>query len=67
MADPLDLKKTLRRRMEEGGAEGDAPTKAAAPAPAPAASAPRFTREYSAEDREKQKRGLAEALKKRGY
>lgn len=69
MADPLTLKKTLRRRMEEGGAEGDAPTKAAAPAPAPAASAPavRFTREYSAEDREKQKRGLAEALKKRGY
>lgn len=67
MSDPLTLKKTLRRRMEEGGAEGDEPTKAAAPAPAPAASAPRFTREYSAEDREKQKRGLAEALKKRGY
>lgn len=66
MADPLTLKKTLRRRMEESGAEGDeAPKKAAAPAPA--ASAPRFTREYSAEDREKQKRGLAEALKKRGY
>ena len=35
MADPLTLKKTLRRRMEEGGAEGDdAPKKAAAPAPA---------------------------------
>lgn len=70
MADPLDLKKTLRRRMEEGGAEGEEPAKkTAAPAPAPAASAPavRFTREYSAEDREKQKRGLAEALKKRGY
>lgn len=65
MADPLTLKKTLRRRMEESGAEGDEPKKAAAPAPA--ASAPRFTREYSAEDREKQKRGLAEALKKRGY
>jgi hypothetical protein len=65
MADPLTLKKTLRRRMEESG-EGDEPKKMAA-APAPAASAPRFTREYSAEDREKQKRGLAEALKKRGY
>lgn len=64
MSDPLTLKKTLRRRMEESG-EGDEPKKAAAPAPA--ASAPRFTREYSAEDREKQKRGLAEALKKRGY
>ena len=68
MADPLTLKKTLRRRMEESGAEGDeAAKKASAPAPAPAASAPRFTREYSAEDRAKQKRGLAEALKKRGY
>ena len=66
MADsPINQKATLRRRMEEAG-EGDAPaTKPAAPAPA--ASAPRFTREYSAEDREKQKRGLAEALKKRGY
>lgn len=66
MSDPLTLKKTLRRRMEESGAEGDEPKKTAA-APAPAASAPRFTREYSETDREKQKRGLAEALKKRGY
>lgn len=66
MADPLTLKKTLRRRMEESGAEGDEPAKKAA-APAPAASTPRFTREYSPEDRERQKKGLAEALKKRGY
>lgn len=65
MADPLDLKKTLRRRMEEGGAEGDEPTKAVAPAPA--ASTPRFTREFTPADREAQKKGLAEALKKRGY
>lgn len=66
MADPLTLKKTLRKRMEESGAEGDTPKKAAAPAPAASATV-RFTREYSETDREKQKRGLAEALKKRGY
>lgn len=67
MADPLTLKKTLRKRMDDGGAESadSEPKKAAAPAPA--ASAPRFTREFSAEDRERQKKGLAEALKKRGY
>lgn len=65
---PINQKATLRRRMEESGAEGDAAAeRAKAPAPAPAASAPRFTREYSAEDRERQKKGLAEALKKRGY
>lgn len=59
--------KVTRRRMDEAG-EGDGSTNAA-PAPAPAASTPavRFTREFSAEDREKQRRGLAEALKKRGY
>lgn len=65
---PINQKATLRRRMEESGAEGDeAAKKAAAPAPAPAASTPRFTREYSPEERERQKKGLAEALKKRGY
>ena len=64
---PINQKATLRRRMEESGAEGDTPAKTAAPAPAPAASAPRFTREFSAADRERQKKGLAEALKKRGY
>lgn len=65
---PINQKATLRRRMEESGAEGDkAAERAKAPAPAPAASAPRFTREFSAEDRERQKKGLAEALKKRGY
>lgn len=67
---PINQKATLRRRMEESGAEGDEAAEAAekaktAAAPAPAASEPvRFTRERSAAERSK---GLAEALKKRGY
>ena len=65
MADPLRLKKTLRDRMADG--ESDEPKKADAPAPAASAPPVRFTREFSEADREKQKRGLAEALKKRGY
>jgi hypothetical protein len=68
MADsPINQKATLRRRMEEAG-EGDEPaTKPAAPAPAASAPAVRFTREYSPEERARQAKGLAEALKKRGY
>lgn len=65
MADPLRLKKTLRDRMD--AAESDEPKKAVAPAPAASTPAVRFTREYSEADRERQKKGLAEALKKRGY
>lgn len=65
MADPLDLKKTLRKRMEEG--EADEPTKASAPAPA--ASEPvRFTRERPGPgEADKKRRGLEDALRKRGY
>lgn len=68
-AEYANPRRTVRRRMEEAGADDPGPLPirvrtAAQPASAPAV---RFEKGSSAEERAAQQRKLIEALKKRGY